>query len=89
MSPAPLYSRWTHPPTCVAFKTMDAGGVPREDSKTPQQTKRRMCLVEIVQRMWLTGEIPKELGWTVLVLTPKGTTHTWGIGLLETPCKVV
>ena len=47
-----------------------------------------MCLVEIVQHMWRTGEIPQELGWTVLVLIPKGTTYTRDIGLLETLWKV-
>ena len=39
--------------------------------------------------MWLTGDIPQELGWTVMVLIPKGTTDTRGIGLLETLWKVV
>ena len=48
-----------------------------------------MCLVEIVQHMWRTGEIPQELGWTVLVLISKGTTYTRDIGLLETLWKVV
>ena len=27
--------------------------------------------------------------WNVLVLIPKGTTYTWGIGLMETLWKVV
>ena len=48
-----------------------------------------MCLVDIVQHMWHTGEIPQELGWTFMVLIPKGATNTRGIGLLETLCKVV
>ena len=39
--------------------------------------------------MWHTGDIPQELRWTVLVIIPKGTTNTWGIGLLETLWKVV
>ena len=30
----------------------------------------------------------QDLGWTVLVLTPKGTTDTPGIGLLDTLWKV-
>ena len=38
--------------------------------------------------MWPTGEITQELGCTVLVLIPKGTTNEWGIGLLETLWKV-
>ena len=43
-----------------------------------------MFLVEIIQHMWCMGEIPHELGWTVLVLIPKDTTDTRGIGLLDT-----
>ena len=39
--------------------------------------------------MWHAGEIPQESGWTVLVVIPKGTTNTRGIGLLETLWKVV
>ena len=39
--------------------------------------------------MWRTGEITQDLGWTVLVLIPKGTNVTRGIGLLETLWKVV
>ena len=48
-----------------------------------------MCLVDIVQHMWRTWEIPPKLGQTVLVLIPKETTTTQGIGLLETLWKVV
>ena len=48
-----------------------------------------MYLVDIVHHMWSTGEIPQELGWTVLVLIPKGTTDTRFVGLLETLWKVV
>ena len=39
--------------------------------------------------MWRTRDIPQELGWTFLVLIPRGTTDTWGIGFLETLWKVV
>ena len=48
--------------------------------------EQRMCLVELVQHMWQMGEIPQELVWTVMVLIPKGTTNTRGIGLLEGSC---
>ena len=51
--------------------------------------ERWMYLVEIVQPMWRTGDIPQELGWTLLFLIPKGTTNKWVIGLLETLWKVV
>ena len=43
-----------------------------------------MQLVEVVQYMWSTGEIPLELGWNILVLIPKGNTDNQGIGLLDT-----
>ena len=46
-------------------------------------------MVYIIQHIWHMGEIPKELGWTVLVLIPKGTKETWGIGILKTLWKVV
>ena len=39
--------------------------------------------------MWRTGDIPTELGWTVLVLITKGTTKTRGISLLDTLWNVV
>ena len=48
-----------------------------------------MPLVEIVQYMWITKNIPQELGWTILVLISKGNTDTQGIGILETIWKVV
>ena len=48
-----------------------------------------MCLVELLQHVCCTGEIPQELGWTIVVLIPKGATNTRGIGLFETLCKVV
>ena len=48
-----------------------------------------MCLVDMVQHMGRTVEILQELGWTVLVLIPKGTADTQGICLLDTLCKVV
>ena len=48
-----------------------------------------MCLLEIVQHMWCTGDIPQEFGRTILVIIPKGTTDTRGIGLLETLWKAV
>ena len=60
-----------------------------EQSNTPPQRERWLCLVEIVQNMWRTGETPQDLGWTVLILLPKGTTDTRGIILLETLWKVV
>ena len=48
-----------------------------------------MCLVDIVHHMWRMGGIPQELGWTILVLIPKGTTNKREIGLVYTLWKVV
>ena len=39
--------------------------------------------------MWLMGEIPQELGWTVLLIIPKTSIDTKGIGLLENLLMVV
>ena len=39
--------------------------------------------------MCQNGEKPIELGWTILVLFPKGNTDTQGISLMETLWKVV
>ena len=57
--------------------------------KNPLQRERWLCLVDLVQHMWRTGEIPQDLGWKILVLVTKGTTDTRGIGLLEALWKVV
>ena len=38
---------------------------------TPPQPGRWMQIMDIVQYMWSTGDIPQELGWTTLVLIPK------------------
>ena len=70
------------------FKQWKMEAYPGEQSKNPPWRERCMCLVDILQHMCLTGEIPRELRWTVLVLVPKGTTDTQDIGLLETLWKV-
>ena len=46
-------------------------------------------LVKITQFMWKHGDIPRYLGWIILVLIPKGNTDTRGIGLLESMWKLV
>ena len=71
------------------FKQWLREAYPGENSKTPLRTERCICLVDTDQHMWQTGEIPQELGWTLLVLIPKGTKDTLGICLLETLWKVV
>ena len=40
-------------------------------------------LVKMIQFMWETGSIPMELGWTVLVLIPRGDVYNKGIRQLE------
>ena len=68
---------------------MDAGDLLRGGIEYPPSTEQWVCLVDIVQQMWRTGEIPKELRYTILVLISRGFTDTRGISLLETLCKVV
>ena len=48
----------------------------------PPRTERWQKLVEITQLMFQHGEIPRAMGWMVLVLIPKGNTDTRGVGLL-------
>ena len=45
--------------------------------------------VGIVQYMWSTKEIPRELRWTILVLIYNVNKDTLSIGLLEALWKVV
>ena len=71
------------------FKYWRREAYPGEQLKTSLQRERWLCLVDIVQNMWRKGDTPQELRWLVLVLIPKGTTNTQGIGLLETLWKVV
>ena len=46
-------------------------------------------LADFIQFIWDNISTPTELGWTVLVLIQKGSTYTWGIGILEVMWKVV
>ena len=39
--------------------------------------------------MWQPGEIPREMGWIILVLIPKVNAGTRGVGLSELLWKVV
>ena len=71
------------------FKKWRQEDYPGEQSKNPLRRELWLCLVDLVQHMWLMGEIPQELGWTILVLIPKETTDTRDISLLETLWKVV
>ena len=42
-----------------------------------------MKLVDLVQLIWEHRNIPKEMGWTILILIPKGNPYNQGVGLLE------
>ena len=71
------------------FKQWRREAYPGEQLKNPLQRERWLCLVDLVQHMWRTGEIPQDLGWKILVLITKGTTDTRGICLMETLWNVL
>ena len=48
-----------------------------------------MCLVDLVQNIWRTGETPQELWLTLLFLMHKGYTYTRGMELLKTLWNMV
>ena len=86
---APPQGGRTHPPPRRTLQIVEERGVPWVELKDPPWMKRWMCLVDISQHMWRTGDIPQDLGCKVLHLIPKGTTNTWSIGLLDTLWKLV
>ena len=46
--------------------------------------------VELVQSVWETGEIPRQLRYIIVVLIPKGNSGDYrGIGLMEPIWKVI
>jgi hypothetical protein len=45
--------------------------------------------VELIQEIWVTGRIPTQMLWVVIVLIPKGSGDEWGIGLLDPIWKVL
>ena len=45
--------------------------------------------VQLIQHVWDTGEIPRQMLLTVVVLIPKGGGNYRGIGLLEVAWKVI
>ena len=48
-----------------------------------------MQLMNIVHYMWITKDIPQELGCNILVLIPKENTDTQGFVLLEMLLKIM
>ena len=53
-----------------------------EGSTPPHRPEQWQKLVEITQFMYQHGEIPTNLGWTILFLIPKDNTASQGIGIL-------
>ena len=62
---------------------------PSEGKSTPPRKERWKNLVESTHFMWQQRDILRELGWTILLLTPNGNTDTRVIGLLESLWKMV
>ena len=46
-------------------------------------------LVELVQHVWQTGEMPTCLTWSTVVMLPKASGGFRGIGLLEVIWKLI
>ena len=49
----------------------------------------RRLFVRLLQHVWTTGEIPRQMLLSVVVLIPKGNNYYRGIGLLEVAWKVL
>ena len=47
-------------------------------------------VVRLIRHIWETGEIPRQMLWTIVVLIPKGNSGEFrGIGLLEVLWKII
>ncbi len=68
-------------------------GIRREED--PEQTGKEgvgdlwCLLMKLVTAVWETGTIPRQLGWIIIVLIPKGGGDYRGIGLLEPIRKII
>ena len=71
------------------FKQWPWEAYPAEGTSTPPRPDQCHNLVDITQFVWNNGEISEDLGWTILVLIPKGNSDTRGISLEELLWKVV
>jgi len=58
-----------------------------EEGKQPQRQPWD-ALVQLIQHMWSTGQLPTELTWSIQVLLPKPKGGTRGLGLLEVAWKL-
>ena len=52
------------------------------EATAPHKPAKWTKLVELVHLIWERRTIPAELGWTILIIIPKGKNYTWGIGIL-------
>jgi len=59
-----------------------------EEGKEPQQLPWD-TLVQLIQHIWSTGQLPTELTWSIQVLLPKPIGGARGIGLLEVAWKLM
>ena len=57
---------------------MDNGGVPGRGDVHPTKSKEIEESGGPDANIWKHGEIPTDLGWTIIVLIPKGNTDTHG-----------
>ena len=68
------------------------GWVEREETEEGFAGKGDLwrMVVKLVRSIWETGEIPRQMLWTIMVLIPKGTSGDFhGIGLLKVLWKVL
>jgi hypothetical protein len=59
----------------------------RRDENT--YTERWDKVVKLIQHIFLTGKLPTELSWSVLIAIPKVSGGFRGIGILEAMWKVI
>ena len=61
----------------------------RDDNGQAEAGDKWRLFVQLVQTIWTTGEIPKQMLLEIVVLIPKGKGQYCGIRLLEPIWKVV
>ena len=66
------------------------GGMVEEEEEGKEDTGECwQTFVKLIQLIWETGNIPRQMLWMVVVLLPKGGGDFRGIGLLEPFWKVI
>ena len=81
--------RWQHKTHIISLKELAEGVIPGGGGVHPPKPEIWRKLLELTQYMWQNREILTDLGWTIIILTLKRITNTWGISLIETLWKVV